>query len=159
MSKKKNEFEIPEEKGNKKNKKEGKVKAFFKSFTVKQLIWFIISVTLIAFGVIFLTLGLIDDYTNFYNSPLTTPNESMQSMMGGIGFTWFGVIVTVIAAIILAFTLSIASKGEDRQKEKEARRRQRLEGLSTSSSATSQSTAQVYTGSSIASETKKEEVK
>ncbi len=104
---------------------------FFKSFTPKSLTWFIISLVLIAFGLIFTVLGLIDDYTNLYNSPLETPNESMKAMMAGVGFTWFGVIVTVAGAIILAFALSFASKSEDREKDREARRRQRRESLST----------------------------
>ena len=103
---------------------------FFKVFSVKELIAFIIALLLITFGLTMLVLGLIDDYTNLYNSPLTIPNSSMKSMMGGVGFTWFGVIVTVVGSIILAFSLSFASKSEDREKEREARRKQRREALS-----------------------------
>ena len=103
---------------------------FFKVFSVKEFIAFIIALLLIAFGLTMLVLGLIDDYTNLYNSPLTTPNSSMKSMMGGVGFTWFGVIVTVVGSIILAFSLSFASKSKKKKKEREARRKQRREALS-----------------------------
>ncbi len=113
---------------------------FFKAFSVKELIAFIIAVLLILTGLTFLVLGLIDDYTNIYNSILTTPNTSMKSMMGGIGFTWFGVIVNILGAIILAFSLSYASKSEDREKEREARRRQRRESLSSNNEVPTYST-------------------
>ncbi len=105
-------------------------KNFFKTFSIKQLVAFIIALLFIALGLIFVVLGLIDDYTNIYGSVLTTPNESMKAMMGGVGFTWFGVIITFLGSIVLAISLSLASKFEDREREKEARRRQRLESMS-----------------------------
>lgn len=102
---------------------------FFASFTIKEFVAFIIALTFIAFGLTLLVLGLIDDYTNIYGSVLETPNTSMKTMMGGIGFTWFGLMVVALGVIILAFSLSLASKGEDRIKDKEARRKMRLESL------------------------------
>lgn len=110
-------------------KKESKLSLFFKTFTVKQLIWFILSLCLIAFSLTFIVLGLIDDNTNFYYSPIEAPNTSMKEMMAGIGFTWFGVITLLLGTIILAFTLSLSSKIEDRYKEKEARRKERLSSI------------------------------
>ncbi len=102
---------------------------FFASFTIKEFVAFIIALAFIAFGLTLLVLGLIDDYTNIYGSVLETPNTSMKTMMGGIGFTWFGLMVVALGVIILAFSLSLASKGEDRIKDKEARRKMRLESL------------------------------
>lgn len=102
---------------------------FFASFTIKEFVAFIIALAFIAFGLTLLVLGLIDDYTNIYGSVLETPNASMKTMMGGIGFTWFGLMVVALGVIILAFSLSLASKGEDRIKDKEARRKMRLESL------------------------------
>jgi len=102
---------------------------FFSSFTIKEFVALIVGSTLALLGLIFLILGLIDDYANIYGSVLTTPNTSMKSMMSGIGFTYFGLIVLSVGVIINAFSLSLATKGEDRIKEKENRRKQRLEYL------------------------------
>ncbi len=103
-----------------------------KSFTVKQLVFFIIALLIIATAITFLVLGLIDDYANIKNSILTRPNSSMKSKCWGIGFTWFGVIFTAVGSIILAFTLSSAAKLEERENEKQARRKQRLESMNAS---------------------------
>lgn len=113
---------------------------FFASFSVKEFIAFIIALILVAFGLTLLILGLIDDYTNIYGSILETPNSSMKTMMGGIGFTWFGLMVLALGVIILAFSLSLASKGEDRIKDKEARRKMRLESLNKEEQVTMEST-------------------
>ena len=100
-----------------------------KSFTVKQFVFFIIALLIIATAITFLVLGLIDDYANIKNSILTLPNSSMKSKCWGIGFTWFGVIFTGVGSIILAFTLSSAAKLEERENEKQARRKQRIENM------------------------------
>lgn len=95
-------------------------------FTIKQFIWFILALALIAYGLIFMTLGLIDDYNHIYGYVVTTPNESMKSMMGGIGFTYFGLMVILLGSVILAISLSLSERIEDREREKEARKKQRL---------------------------------
>ena len=100
-----------------------------KSFTVKQFVFFIIALLIIATAITFLVLGLIDDYANIKNSILTLPNSSMKSKCWGIGFTWFGVIFNGVGSIILAFTLSSAAKLEERENEKQARRKQRIENM------------------------------
>ena len=100
-----------------------------KAFSKKELFWFILSVLIIANAIIFLVLGLIDDYGDIRNSILATPNEGMKAVMAGIGFTWFGVITLILGSFILAFSLSSASKSEDREKEREARREQRLKAM------------------------------
>lgn len=107
---------------------------FLSSFTIRDFVIFIFGLCVAAFGLILSILGLIDDYTNIYGSILKTPNASMKSLMGGVGFTWFGVMCVVFGAILVAITLSISSKGEDREKEKEARRNQRRQALSTQNS-------------------------
>lgn len=95
-------------------------------FTVKQFVWFIFSLLLIAFGIIFLILGLIDDYGDVYGYLVSTPNTSMKNQMGGIGFTYFGVIVILVGSFILAFSMSLSERIEDREREKEARKKQRI---------------------------------
>ena len=100
-----------------------------KNFTIKQLVFLIIALLIIAMSLTFLVLGLIDDYANIKNSILTTPNSSMKTMCWGIGFTWFGVIFTCVGSIILAFVLSSSAKLEERELEKQARRKQRLEAM------------------------------
>ncbi len=112
-----------------------------KSFTVKQFVFLIIALLIITTAITFLVLGLIDDYANIKNSILTTPNSSMKSKCWGIGFTWFGVIFTGVGSIILAFTLSSAAKLEERENEKQARRKQRIENMNaTKSSSANDST-------------------
>ncbi len=98
-------------------------------FTIKQFVWFIIALLIIATALCFLVLGLIEEYANIKNSIFTVPDSSMKSIFGGIGFVWFGVIFTCIGSIILAFALSLAAKDEERENEKEARRKQRLEQM------------------------------
>lgn len=114
---------------NKKSSKKG-----LKNFTIKQLVALIIGILIVATSLIFLVLGLIEEYANIPNSILTTPDSSMKSIFGGVGFTWFGVIFTVVGSVIIAFSLSLASKLEEREQEKEARRKQRLAALNQSSS-------------------------
>lgn len=104
-----------------------KKKVYILGFTVKHFVFLIISLAIIATSLTFLVLGLIDDYANIRNSILTAPNESMKSIFGGVGFTWFGVIFTCIGSIMLAITLSVSAKVEERELEKESRRKQRLE--------------------------------
>lgn len=109
----------------KQNKEENKVGPF----TVKQFIWFVLGLAIAANALVFLVLGLIDDYAGINNSILTLPNSSMKEMMGGIGFTWFGAITLVLAALIIALSLSFSSKDDDREKERTSRREQRLKAM------------------------------
>lgn len=106
---------------------------FLSSFTYRDFVFFVFALAVFALGLIFIVLGLIDDYTNIYGSILKNPNSGMKSLMGGVGFTWFGVICVCVSSIVIAITLSISSKGDDREKEKEARRNQRRQALSSSS--------------------------
>ena len=109
----------------KQNKEEKKVGPF----TVKQFVWFIIGCLIAANALTFLVLGLIDDYAGINNSVLTAPNSSMKELLGGIGFTWFGALTLVVAALIIALNLSFSSKDDDREKERTSRREQRLKAM------------------------------
>jgi hypothetical protein len=53
----------------------------------------------------------------------------MKASLGGIGFTWFGVITLVLGALIVALSLSFSSKDDDREKERTSRREQRLKAM------------------------------
>lgn len=101
---------------------------FLKSFSVKQLIAFIIGVLIAATGLTFLVFGLIEDYGNIRNSIITAPNQGMLNAIK-LSFTWFGVITFALGTIIYSLALSFASKNEDRAKEKETRREQRLKAM------------------------------
>lgn len=109
----------------KQNKEEKKIGPF----TVKQFIWFILGALIALNALTFLVLGLIDDYAGINNSILTAPNSSMKASLGGIGFTWFGVITLVLGALIVALSLSFSSKDDDREKERTSRREQRLKAM------------------------------
>ena len=109
-------------------KKESKFVGFLKSFSTKQLVWFIFGVLVALTGLAFLICGLIDDYADIKNSILTAPNNGMRNALK-LSFTWFGVIVFAAGTIIYSVALSLASKSEDRAKEKETRREQRLKAM------------------------------
>ncbi|MBP5694079.1 MAG: hypothetical protein J6X03_01305 [Bacilli bacterium] len=109
----------------KQNKEEKKVGPF----TIKQFVWFVIGCLIAANALVFLVLGLIDDYAGINNSVLNAPNSSMKEMLGGIGFTWFGAITLMVAALIVALSLSFSSKDDDREKERTSRREQRLKAM------------------------------
>lgn len=98
-------------------------------FSIKQLIWFILGVLIAVLGLVFLVLGLIEDYADIPNSILTSPNAGMIAALGGIDFKWFGVLAFMLGVLIYALALSFASKNADREKEKEARREQRLKAM------------------------------
>ena len=98
-------------------------------FTVKQFVWFLLGVLIAANALVFLVLGLIDDYAGINNSILTAPNTGMKEALGGIGFTWFGVFTLILGTLIFSLVLSFSSKDDDREKEKLSRREQRLKAM------------------------------
>ena len=112
------------------NKKEKKEIKIFKDFTTKQIIALCIGLFFILFGVAFLVTGLINDYANLTNNPIKIYNDGMMAFFKfGLDFKWFGVFFILLGTVIEAFSLSLASKNEDREKEKSARRKQRLKAL------------------------------
>lgn len=98
-------------------------------FSVKQLVWFIIGILISINALIFLILGLITDYASIPGNIISTPNQGMINALGGIDFKWFGVMTFVLGTLIYSLALSFASKNEDRGKEREARREQRLKAM------------------------------
>ena len=106
-----------------------KTNNLFKGFTVKQIIWFIIGVLIALNALIFLILGLINDYASLPYSPFKVPNDGMIKSLCGIDFKWFGVITLILGTFIFTLSLSMASKAEDREKEREARREQRIKAM------------------------------
>lgn len=105
--------------------KEKKSKSVLKVFTPKQLFWFILGVLITANAVVFLALGLINDYANLAFSPFEAANEGMKAALGGIDFKWFGVITLILGTIIYSLALSFSAKSAEREKEREERRKQR----------------------------------
>ena len=95
-----------------------KTNNLLKGFTVKQIIWFIIGALIALNALIFLILGLINDYASLPYSPFKVPNDGMIKTLGGIDFKWFGVITLILGTFIFTLSLSMASKGEDREKER-----------------------------------------
>ena len=102
---------------------------FFKGFTAKQIFWFVLGVLIALNAIIFLILGLINDYASLPYSPFKVPNDGMKEVLFGIDFKWFGVITFILGTFIYALALSMASKAEDREKEREARREQRIRAM------------------------------
>lgn len=100
-------------------------KAKAKTFTPKQLFWFILGILITVNALIFLVLGLINDYAPLAYSPFETPNNAMASMLYGIDFKWFGVITLILGTIIYSLALSFATKTQEREEERVARRKQR----------------------------------
>ena len=106
-----------------------KTNNLLKGFTVKQIVWFIIGALIALNALIFLILGLINDYASLPYSPFKAPNDGMIKTLGGIYFKWFGVITLILGTFIFTLSLSMASKAEDREKEREARREQRIKAM------------------------------
>ena len=106
-----------------------KTNNLLKGFTVKQIVWFIIGALIALNALIFLILGLINDYASLPYSPFKVPNDGMIKALGGIDFKWFGVITLILGTFIFTLSLSMASKAEDRKKEREARREQRIKAM------------------------------
>ena len=106
---------------NKENFEQEKKKAKLKSFTPKQLFWLILGILISFNALIFLILGLINDYAPIAYSPFEAPNNGMMAVLGGIDFKWFGVITLILGTIIYSLALSFSAKTFEREQEREAR--------------------------------------
>lgn len=116
-----------------KSKETKGLKLFFKSFSTKQVVWFVIGAVLFVAGFIFDILDIIGrsiDVAPSKNSILLA-DAQLKSFFGNrpLGFTFWGIVLLLLGAIIIAITFSLASKNEDRDKERQARKEQRLKKM------------------------------
>lgn len=109
----------------KENFEQGIKKERAKVFTGKQLFWFVFGVLISINAIIFLILGLINDYASLAYSPFESSNNGMIAALGGIDFKWFGVITLILGTIIYSLALSFSAKTQEREQERVARRKQR----------------------------------
>ena len=114
----------------KNNKKEVFI---FKQFNVKQFIALIFGILFFGTGIALLILYHLEAYApsrsalkEALSAALTTFNNGTHTNLGFLGW---GIIVLLIGAIIIALSLSFASKLQDREKEREARREIRRKAL------------------------------
>lgn len=99
-------------------------------FSLKQLIAFYIGCGFWGVGFIFLILGLIGDYADIASNPFKTLSNYMVNFFHfGLTMTWFGVLLLCVGAVIIAFSLSLSSKNEERVKERQMRKSERLEAI------------------------------
>ncbi len=119
-----NKVKAPKEFDSKKKTKSSK-----KFLTPKQWVAFIIGILIALNALTFLVIGLVSDYGDLAYDIFESANNGMKASLGGIDFKWFGVITFVIGTLIYSLALSFSSKNDDREKEKEARRQQRLKAM------------------------------
>ena len=96
-----------------------------KTFTPKQIFWFVLGILISANALVFLVLGLINDYAPLAYSPFEAANSGMISALFGLDFKWFGVITLILGTIIYSLALSFSAKTQEREEEREQRRKQR----------------------------------
>jgi|GEM_PF-2018843 hypothetical protein len=115
-----------------KNKKKSIVKNFFKTFSTKNLIWFFIGSILNLGGFAFIVTSVVGDCLNVAPSknPILLANAALKSFTHTpLGFNAWGIILLLLGAVIVAIVLSVASQNEDRERERQARRDQRLKQM------------------------------
>lgn len=116
------------------NNKTNKKRTLRSQFTTKQYIAFLIGILFLVVGIVCTVLGLIGDYAD---STIAKPFSGASAALVnafhfGLTLTWLGVFFVLVGALIFALSLSFASKNEDRNNEREARRKQRLEAMENS---------------------------
>ena len=119
-------------------KKENKIAKFFEVFTVKQKIWFGIGAVLFVAAFVFLVLYLIEILLGVAptNNPLLKADNAFKSWTKlNFGFLVWGVIGIVLGSLIISTTFGLASKTEDRENERKARKEARLKQMMEASAA------------------------
>lgn len=101
--------------------------------TVFELVWYILMGLLAAWGLTFITLGVIVRNIK-QTSDLATANQGWKAAMKTDYFT-AGIIILVVAVISAVVVLSIFAKTADREVEKQQRRAARLAAASSADSA------------------------
>ncbi len=109
------------------------LKLFFKSFSTKQIVWFVIGAVLLIAGLVFDVLDIVARSINVAPSknPILLADSSLKKFFGNrpLGFIFWGIVLLLVGAIIISISLSLASKNEDRDKERQARKEQRLKKM------------------------------
>ena len=95
-----------------------------KQLPIKEIIWYIIAGFIAFGGVTMITFGLIG---HFMNVPLEQNFIKQAEKEIVLNFTWWGLILLALGALVAIITLLVFAKVYDRDVEKTIRRQQRLE--------------------------------
>lgn len=117
---------------NKPIKKENFIVKFFKSFSVKNMVWFVIGVIFNLCGLSFLVTIIIGGNIDVAPSknPILLADAALKNLTKSVlGFLYWGIILLLLGALIVALVLSSASRNEDRDRERQLRREQRLKQM------------------------------
>ena len=105
----------------------------FKTFNIKQFISLILGLLFFLTGIALIILYFLEAYAPIYSSMKENLSSALSSFNSGthtsLGFIGWGIISFLLGAIIIAISLSMASKLEDKEKERKARRELRLKQL------------------------------
>ena len=115
-----------------KTKKESSLKKFFVPFTVKNNVWFAFGTLFSLTGLSFLITIIIGDNLNISPSKnlILIADSSLKKLTSNtLGFLYWGIILLILGSIIVAIVLSLASRNEDRERERQLRREQRLKQM------------------------------
>jgi len=115
-----------------KNKKENRIVRFFKPYSTKQLVWFVIGALLNLTGLSFIITNIIGDNLNVAptKNPIIIADTALKNgLHTPLGFLYWGIIFLLLGALIVSLTLSLASRNEDRDRERSLRREQRLKQM------------------------------
>ncbi len=84
-------------------------------------------------GIALIITGIVGTHlgTQQADNPIAQSEEVLLASTG-IGFRWWGVIALILGAVIASVALSAYAKREDRDEERNARRRERMQILSES---------------------------
>ena len=115
-----------------KTKKESSLKKFFAPFTVKNTVWFVFGTLFILTGLAFLITIIIGDNLNISPSKnlILIADSALKGLTSNtLGFLYWGIILLILGSIFVAIVLSLASRNEDRERERQLRREQRLKQM------------------------------
>lgn len=105
----------------------------FKTFTVKQFIWFVLGACFFLTGVALIIMYYLCEYLPYGSHSYKVLNSALSTFNSGthttIGFIGWGIICFLLGALLITIVLSLSSKLEDREKERKARRELRLNSL------------------------------
>ncbi len=91
-----------------------------------EIAWYTICIVVMVWGLTYIVLGLIADYTNI--AGLITFSDTIKSSFGLSAFYW-GILILAIGAIAMSIALLCVARVVDRDEEKKSRREARLAHL------------------------------